>query len=465
MSNMSFDDESTIQKTGFEKEPRWDEAIKWHQFIDDNNPYSYRLVAASTQFAQHWLKSKKKSGEKGKSFAVLCRNFDSKTNKFAENGCEVCDLYQQLVNNSPEKEIKGNDNKIRKVADLDDDLKGIKARVTFCSNAISRDLQLQGPPANNAGKWSFIVPIKIPQGCAGKLKDAQDKFNKHRVDDGNGGTVEKIFGLHHRQYGKDFSISYNSATDPNNQYNVYLGPKDPVAPLTADELGYSSFLVDFAAHLKFPDQASVKDSLTKHGYYEVLQAILDKGNIKKLERGTVVAPKQPAAPAAPAAKTAFDEGGTGMAEDDIPVDMNQLKGGQPAAPAAAAALAAAPAAPAQPAAPAVPAAPAAAPAAPAAAPAAAAPPVQQPAAAEPAAQPAAAPVQPAKTAPAGKDVQANVVAYAGANGLALVTNEKQYAEDLRFVQQGTQVPSCFSKYQAVPVCKGCPIKVDCMLVG
>ena len=450
MSNMSFDDDSTIQKPGFEREPRWDADIKWHQFIDDNTPYSFRLVAAPTWTATHWVKSKKKSGEKGKQFPILCRNMDPKRGKFAENGCEACDLYSQLVNNSPEKEIKGNDGKMRKVADLDEDLKSIKARANFCSNAISRDLQAQGPHASNAGKWSFIVPLRIPGGAAGKLSDAQDKFNKHNVSDGNGGTIQKVFGLHHKDYGKDIMISYNSHAAPADQYNVYIGPKDPVAPLTADELAHGNFLTNFEQHIKFPSSDSVKESLTKCGYYEVLEAVIANKNMKTLQGGVVKQPpvqaRQPALPAGPA--SGFDAGseGTpvagGAVEDDLPVDVGAFKGGQPAA---------APAAPA---------------AAPQAAPAAAAPaqPAAAPAPAAPA--PAAAPAAAAPSPTGGtKDIQASITAYAQTNGLALVTNEKKYEDDLRYVQVGTQVPQCFTKYEAKPVCKSCPIKVDCMMAG
>jgi len=435
MSRMSFDDESTLQKAGYDREPRWDEAIKWHGFVDDNTPYAFRLVAGPTRIATHWLTSKKKTGDKGKPFAVLCCNYNSdpKVDRFVENGCVVCDLYNQLENSAPLKEIKGKDGKTFKVADLNDDLQKIKARTTFCTNAISRDLQTQGPPSNNSGKWSYLVPLKIPQGCSNKLIDAQDKFNKHKVQDATGQMIEKVFGLHHRYYGKDVMISYNSkAPNPSDQYQIYLGPKEPVTPLTDEELGHAGSLVNFLEHLKYPSPESVKESLQKSGYYESLDGMVTNSNLKTLTKGDLPRPQVSPVQSQQPVKTAFDVDSEGIptnapTEDDIP-DLTLLKGGPVNtsyhAPAQTTHV--------------------------------------PPTVATPAPQQH---TPPFATKADGTNIQSLILSYATTNGLETRINETKYAEDLRYVQAGTQIPQCFSKYQAVPICKGCPIRVDCMLVG
>lgn len=472
MSN--FDDESTVAKPGFDREPRWDDEIKWFQFPDDNTPYGFRLVAKPMFYAVHWIKTRKKDGTKGKAFPELCRNYDSNQSKFAENGCEVCDLYKQIADNAPRKEQKGRDGKTFQALDLDDSLKQLKAKVMLCSNAIFRPLQEQGPPANNVGKWTYIVPIRLPQGAANKLLDARDKFNKHTIDMPDGSKQQKVFELHHAKYGKDFMLSYNShAGSPADQYQVYLGPKDPIAPLTEQERTQEPHLIPFLAYLKYPNQQTLKDSLVKNGYYEVLDALLSKKNADsaKLDRGAIPAPQSapvaavaPTVQAAPSAPSAFNDESAVSAAGESEAgsyDPRGPIGNFPAAPVEddvpmfdKPPVAAAPAAVAPTPAP-VQVAPAAAPVAPVqAAPA----PTPAPTAAAPAAAP---------TNGTGKNVVALVQQYAQASGLTLVSNDKQYAEDLRFVTQGMQIPSCFNQYNVGDraICKGCPIKVDCMMVS
>jgi len=414
---MSMDDGGAAQRQGFgEKEPRWDEKISWFQFPDDTSPYAYRLVAKPFYYGQHWLKTRKKDGTQGKPMAVLCRNYDSVSGKPAQNGCKVCEYLAEA------------DKLLVKVAykDRDESLKGITRRLVMASNAIVRDIQSAGPPANNTGKWTFVHPIKVPQGFADTIAEKQEKFNKV------GGVM---YGFSHKDHGRDLLISYNSASkEPAKMYQLDLGDKTALKP---EELQHGSFLVDFLSHLVFPADSTIEQALQRFGYYEKLQSLAAGHNLQQVGQSAQAAPA--AAPQAQAvAPGAFDDGGGLPASSAAPAPAVSQQPGvrlgiDPALetdvdmpqPAVAAPVAA---------------------------------PVTQPAVA--AAAPVAAPA-PVAAAPVA-DLGSRIAAFAQLQNIPVRVSVSEHS-DMRNYKSGMSVPQCFEKYDAQAKCKPCPIRLDCMM--
>lgn len=407
---------------GRNKEPRWDEKIKWWNFPDDGEPYLYRLIGRPMFFFNHWVKMKKKDGTAGKSLAVLCKNFNSVTGKSEENGCKICEYYRS----AGQVYAKGK-------VDYDKwhpSLKGMGARSTMGMNAIVRDLQQQGPPGNQKD-WTFVHPIKVPKGVSETIVDLAKKYNKKP-----GATKpEDYFGFNHAQYGKDLNISYNSQADASKMYSIIPGDR---TPLTEEELAHAPYMVDIASHVKFMEDAKVEELLQRNGYYELLQSLQADFALKDAQarvgitqqspaatdipktNQTNTAPKveqQAATSSIPSAMDVEDDGGIPAGtEDHLPVANSAT--------------------------------------------------TESATAATPAASPLAAESKPA-AANGGED---KIQAFASTHGKTLVENTKDYSDlSLRTVTVGTKVPDCFSKISETrknspEVCKACPIKLDCMQV-
>jgi hypothetical protein len=422
--SMSMDDSGELRKQKFgEREPRWDEKIKWYEIPDDATPHAYRLIARPVYYAQHWIQTRKQDGTNGKPFAALCKNYDSENSKFFDNGCKICEFvdtaYKSMreaeKNKPPKKDESGKIIPPR----LPDNISRLRRRVTMAHNCIVREDQEQGPPSNNATNWSFVHAIRLPQGVADSVVDLQVKFGAPNPAGGK-------YGFSHKDFGKDIYLSYNSqAGTPTAMYSVVVGPKDPPTPLTADELKHGPHLVNFLEHLngKYPKDETLEEALRRNGYYDWLEKMNAAANLSQIER--VSPPVQ--VTAQPQAHSAFDDGGgmthsSGVApapakmgnfqappeEDDVPMDF---------------------------------------------------PPVQQ---AKPAPQKAAA------SAPAsnGSDIQTKLQAFANETGKALTAFEKDLSDvSLKFYKPGLNVPACFTQYSAndKAVCKKCPIRLDCMM--
>lgn len=449
---LSFEDTGTIKKTGFgEKEPYWDAAIQWFQFPDDNTPHAYRFVAKPTLFSQHWIQSKKKDGSYGKPFTALCQNFDSEKGVYFENGCTICE-FMSMAYKTVEGEyyVDPKDGKKKQVG-LPDNLKKLGRRITMAQNAIVRELQEQGPPANGKG-WSFIRPLQITQGFADTLVTKRDAFNKGPEKGPDGKPI--VYEFNHMQRGRDLLITYNkSSVDKNKIYSLDLGEKTSLTPA---ELEHAPFLVDFATHIKYPKQEELRSALERFGYNEALATMTSRSNLK-----SILPPAEKQQPTQPA----YDP------NDDIGDESNFQNAPQK------------PQATTQPAAQPVSSAAAQPQAAQAAAavasldPAAASPvqhhePVQQTAPAQPVApvqaqvQPqAAAAAAPAAAQPAaGATIQEKLLGFATEFNRPLVENQGSFPE-MRVFQTGMAVPGCFPNYtdkHEIQVCKKCPVRFDCM---
>jgi hypothetical protein len=460
--SMSMDDAGDLQKTGFgEKEPHWDEKIKWFQVPADNEPHSYRLLATPVYYSVHWIQARKKDGTQGKSFPVLCKNYDSTKSKYFENGCKVCDFTTRAYNvvrdlakgKPPLKDANG---KVIQPAPPEN-IKKMGRRITMATNAIVRELQAQGAPSNNSANWSYIAPLRFPQGFSDKILDSQSKFGVKKT--GNDGVG--VYGFNHRHHGKDLVITFNpDAKSPGEMYQLAMGQHDPVTALTEEELTQTPNLTNFLEHLKdkYPKDSAIEDTLQRYGYYEWLDQQTAALNVKQIER---TAPSQQQDPAQPAqgstapANTAFDDAGgfayqgeqrreqdnspsspkmignmvVPPAEDDI--DESQMIGAPK------------PKAPAQPAQP-------------------QAQPAQTPA---PATQAAAQAEVEKPQAATGSDIGTRIHTFASESDKTLVALQTAFDVDLKFYKPGMTGPDCFSKYSANDkvVCKKCPLRLDCMM--
>lgn len=423
---MRFEEEGElISDAKTQKDPRWDEKIPWFELPDDNEPHAYRLVAAPYYFSMHWIPTFKKDGKPGKAFPAICANFDHKTNTYADNGCEVCEYLRQL--NAALDETK------QEWSKLPAHITKMTKRLTMASNVIIRELQEQGPPANNQN-WSYIKQVRFPQGFAKTLKELQDKFNK---------VENKVYALNHMQYGKDLYVSFNSASEDKNKiYTVQLGN---TTALTDAEKACAGQLVDFQAHMRYPDQRGLSESLKRNGLYEWLENFRSTSNIPSVAR----APRTAAEGSTSSAK--FESG------DAVPADPEPARPAQPVTPpaqpsvtAAAAAVAVAAVVAAAPA----PAAPVAPPVAPAA--------VVQPATP---AQPAAAPVVSSASA-----VEGRLQDFSTQTGVPLAVSGAVYQKPLKLYNPTLAVPTCWASYNQTirankDLCKACPLRLDCMLVS
>lgn len=445
--SMDVDGDGGFKADRGDREPAWDKEIKWFGIPDDNTAYGFRFVAKPYYYAQHWVTSKKKEGTTGKAFPVLCKNYDPATNSFAENGCECC-AFMDLVN----KAI--NDAKA-KWDDLPKHVKQVARKKTMATNAIVRELQEQGPPANNTGNWSFVVPLRLTQGTSEKIRKLAEKIQPKSPD----GVP---YAINHKTEGRDLLISFNSQEKVADQmYSVIHGDKKP---LTEEELAHSKYLTDFAAHIKYPNQEEVRKSLVRSGYYEWLDAFSATANLKTISREP--ASQQAAAPRQPA-----------PAQEPAPEPEPARVAPAPVAPAPAPVTPAAVIQAVESQASAVIAQAAPTPVAPA--------PVQVPvvnvnpvaamsmdtevvapaAAVVPA--PVQAPAQQTVGSAAANDIQSRVAAYAQQQGIALKTIATEIV-DAQFYKPGMSVLNCFTSYTVTgktnkPLCKGCPLRLDCMM--
>lgn len=439
MSNMSMDvdGDGGFKEDRGNREPAWDKDIKWFQIPDDNASYGFRFVAKPYYYAQHWVTSRKKDGTTGKAFPVLCQNYDPETNTYAENGCECC-AFMDLVNKAV------NDAKA-KWEDLPKHIKQVGRRKTMATNAIVRELQEQGPPANNTGAWSFIVPLRLTQGVSDKIKKLADKVQPK-------GPSGIPFAINHKTEGRDLLISFNSQEKiPDQMYQVIHGDKKP---LTEEELGHSKFLTDFGAHIKYPNQDEIRKSLVRSGFYEWLDTFSASANLKTISREPATAPapaQQAAAPRQPAAalEPAPEPEPARAPAPVTPAAVVQAVEQQASEVIAQATTSVQ--------ASAVNVSPVAAMS------------VQTEVVAPVAAvvPPPAAPVQTAVGSAAANDIQSRVSAYAQAQGIALKTIDAPIS-DAQFYKPGMSVLNCFTQYTATsktnkPLCKGCPLRLDCMV--
>ena len=403
------------RSTKAQREPFWDAKIPWFQIADDDTVYVYRLVARAYFYANHWIQTKKKDGTLGKSFPYICQNFDPVNNTYAENGCEICafmDQVNQAVNQAKEK-----------WENLPTFVKKAGRRKTMAHNVIVRQLQEQGPPANNTGSWSFIVPMRFPQGFANTLSELQEKFNK---------KAGQVYALSHGTEGRDLQISYNSqAKDPGSMYQVQLGDRTPISE---EERAHSKHLIDFGSFMKYPKQSDVKTSLVRNGYYEWLDNFVANLNLKTITKSEPAAQQQAAAqtpasaqqpPAQQAAHPDAPPPGASAMDGDTGAIVADHSETAPAQQVAAPAQTQAAAPPTQPA-------------------------------------PAQAPVQQAAAAPS--DIAGKLQAFSQATGIGLQVIGKEFA-DVRLYQPNMAVPVCFTQYSATDkkICKQCPLKLDCMM--
>jgi len=455
--SISFDDDGgRLQKQGFnQREPSWDSNIKWFQFPDgDPNVYYYRLVARPTFYATHWIPTKKADGTEGKSYPVLCCDYDSKVNNYVsekDRKCVICDYMNQVYALAPVEKDK--DGKNRKA--LPDRIKRINARLTMAHNAIIREIQQQGAPQNNTGGWSFIHPIRLPQGASNLLAEKEERFgHKYQEQDEAGKFFTRVAGFAHAKYGKDVAISYNSKLDAQKMYQIDIGPRDPVTPLTEEEKAHRNHLIDFASLMKYPSAESLQRTLEKNGLYDYLQQLTAMANLKTVTRATT-APTT--APKKVEEDDAFDDGGSGvrqrgesqltagitnqpLEEEDVPNfpplaewEKQQAEKAKAAAPT---------------------------------------PVVTAPV--ETTTTPTTAAVSPPVTTqtqtqakPAG-DVSGKIEAFSQSSGVKLVVDNSTY-DKVRLFKTGMSVPECFKTYlvtsKSTGICKGCPLRMDCMMVS
>jgi hypothetical protein len=453
-------DSSEFVQQGFgEKDPYWDADIKWFQFPDDSEPHAYRFVGKPFYFALHWIATRKKDGTAGKSFSALCKNYDSVSNKFAENGCKYC-AYKDLAAQQLAK---------IKYKEWPDAIKRIAPKTTMATNAIVREIQQAGAPANNAAGWTFIQPVKVPEGFSNTIKEKMDKFNK---------IAGKVYGFNHKDHGKDLLITYNSQSkEPSKMYQLDLGEK---SPLTQEEMAHAKYLIDFQAALSktgYPKDENCTKALEKNGYMDLLESLNASHNLKQIQQNApaetpVVAPQVPptqpvASPAAPVAQVTQTVTAAQAAAFDTPADggVAPTAGGELKAEAA-------PTASAEPPPPAFNANEQLPTFAPAPAPVQAVPPAApQPA---PVVAPVLAPVPPpapvAASAPApapaaSQDLLGKISTFASSTGLTLAPHDKEYPDVMTF-KKGMTVPTCFTKYTVTmptKVCTKCPMRLDCMI--
>lgn len=447
---MSFEDHGTIvDNPKGNREPAWDKDIGWFELPDDDEIHLYRMVAAPYYYAQHWIQSFKKDKKPGKSFPVICQNYDSATNTYAENGCESC-LFMDEVNNllkDIEKTVTNPKDKLE-WKDLPAHITKQSRRTTMAQNVIVRDLQAQGAPSNNAQKWSFIRPLRFPQGFGKTLKEHQAKFNKR---DG------QEWALNHRTEGKDLQLSYNSSSEDKNK--IYMLALGDITPLTDEEMKHAPFLTDFKSFLKYPQQSEIASALRRFGYYDWI-------NEMRTSRPSTSVPKAPPAqqtqainkaPQGPA--TAFDVQG----QPEPPFEPEPAATATQSSPAPQATQQAP-----------IAAAPAAAPAAPVIAPQQTMTMQQQtpvtPPAAPVQAAPAApvAPTQPPAQTPAQAGVEGRLQSFSTQTGVPLIVTGKTYTKALRLYRADLAVPTCWSTYSATSranreQCKQCPLRLDCMM--
>lgn len=446
---MSFDDHGTIvDNPKGNREPHWDKEIPWLELPDDDEIHLYRLVAAPYYYAQHWIQSFKKDKTPGKSFPVICQNYDPKTNTFAENGCEAC-LFMDEVNKML-KEFESPKDPKDKVEwkDLPQKITKMSRRTTMAQNAIIRELQAQGAPSNSAS-WTFIRPIRFPQGFSKTLKEHQTKFNKR---DG------QEWALNHKTEGRDLQLSYNSQSDDKNK--IYMLMLGEITPLTDAEIAQAPHLTDFASFMKYPKQPEIADALRRFGYYDWI-------NEYRASKPSASVPRS--APASAPAQQTIRQPAQAATAFDVPA-------GQPEPPFEPEPAAAAPAA--SPAPKAAPQAPIAAAPAPAAAPAAPVIPQTNTVAMQQQQTPVAPPQAPAApvaqaapaAAPTGAQagVEGRLQSFSTQTGVPLVVAGKTYAKALRLYRPDLAVPTCWSTYSATSranreQCKQCPLRLDCMM--
>ncbi len=423
--SMSMDDNGAYHSGKTEREPSWDAEIKWFSLPADGEVHSLRPVAGPYYYATHWTETKKKDGSAGKAFPTICKNYDPKTNQYAENGCEHCqfiDMVRKVVA----------ENKLDWQKDLPARIQRMSRRKTMAQNVIVRELQEQGAPANNAKGWSFIQPIRFPQGVSTNLYTLMEKFNKKKGE---------VFALSHKTQGRDLMISYDpESKDPNTVYQIQLGD---TTPLTEEELSHAPYLTDFASFMKYPKEGTITETLQRNGYYEWLEQFQANINMKTISKGSGAAQQQTAPPKAPPANqqqssTAFDvagDGGMGAAE-------TSAKDEPEPAPAKPAVKAPAPKveAKAEP----------------------------EPEQAPPAKQETAPAPSPAPAAkPTGNGIEAKLAAFSQSTSIPLVESTKDFSENgVKLYKTGMNVPACFTQYNQTDktICKQCPLRLDCMMV-
>lgn len=447
--SISFDDGSgRLQKQGFsQREPAWDSNVKWWQFPDgDPNIYYYRLVARPTFYATHWIPTKKADGTEGKAYPVLCCDYDSKANSYvseANKKCVICDFMNQVYSLAPIEKDK--DGKNRKA--VPERIKRMNARLTMAHNAIVREVQQQGAPQNNSGNWTFIYPIRLPQGAANLLAEKEERFgHRYQEKDENGNTFSRIGGFAHALYGKDIAITYNSGADAQKMYQIDVGPRDPVTPLTDEEKSHRNHLIDFASLMKYPSPDTLQKSLEKNGLNDYLMQLSSLSNLRTVAKTIQPATKQENK----SDDSAFDVG-NGLAvhslgeiqgvgninsspaqnvEDDVPnfpsLETWQQQQASKASPAEAVK----------------------------------APPIT-------ASTASASPVS-VQAKPQAGDVTAKIEAFSQTSGVKLVVDHSSY-EKVRLFKPGMSVPECFKTYlvtsKTTGQCKGCPLRMDCMMIS
>jgi hypothetical protein len=450
------DDAGGFAKASRDKKPKWDEKIQWFALPDDGNPYTYRLVGNPVFFFNHWVTTKKKDGTMGKAVPFLCKNYNSVTSKWEDNGCKFCEVERSLREVYTQQKLP--------YASWPKNVQQLGAKQTMAINMIVRDLQLQGPPGNVAD-WSYVHPVKLPKGVAGTIVELAEKYNKKP----NPAKDEVPFwGMNHTQYGMDISLSYNSnAPSADKTYMVVPMGKTPLTD--AEKTHATPFMVDFAKYMVYADHEEAIQMLTRNGYYDLEQTLKASAALGAMMPPTATqaapVPKseptgvQAVAPSvAPQQQTIQQAPAVAPAPAPVPVptfDANEqfpdtLMGAAPVAT------------------------PAPTPAPIVQAPVvAAAPPVQQPVAPAPApvAQPATvAPVAAPANTVAGSTIP-NLDAFVATHGKVLKMNTEDYPDTpLKYVKPNVAVPTCFSLYTDTRKvqpdgCKACPIKLDCMQVG
>lgn len=304
------------QALGKNKEPRWDEKIKWFNLPDDGEPYRYRLVGKPTLFFNHWVTTRKRDGQWGKPMAVLCKNYDSHEGKSKENNCLVCDYYRSIQRAYGDLKMA--------YENWDKNAQKMSAKPTMAINAIIRDIQEQGAPTG-AKDWTYIAPLKFPKGVSETIVDLAKKYNKKQ-----GGSPEEFYGFNHNKFGKDLNISFNSQADASKMYSVIPGDR---TPLTEEEQTQGHNLVDFASQIKFLADQNVEELLQRSGYYDLLQSLQAQAALTKaqakvgMQQTAPVAQEIPRAVPKPATAAVFhteDDGGIPAGtEESVPSTLNQ----------------------------------------------------------------------------------------------------------------------------------------------
>lgn len=506
--SMSFQDTGSYVDGGNQnREPAWDKDINWFEIPDDNEIHAYRLVAGPFYYSQHWVQTKKRDGQTGKSFPAICRNWDSETNTYAENGCELCEFLTDV--NKALADVNKNTDTKKEWKELPSMVTRMSRRLTMATNLISRDLQHAGPPSNNSEGWSFIRPARFPQGLAKRIKEKGEKLNKR---DG------QTYPLNHSSEGQDLLISYNSEKkEPNDRYSLDLGG---VTPLAEAEMAHQPFLTDFKAFIKYPKGEELVQALKRFGYYDWLNEFKGAATMVSVPR-SAPAPMQPqqmpqqnmaqhsTPPQAPVQNMApvhnyaepvsnqpvtqvqqmpqqaqyqqpvqhqqqmpqqaqYQQPPQHQSAPVQPPVQHQAPPPQQSSPNPNAAAFATPAAPEptyedepEPAASAQPAQP---PVQPPQQPVAQTPPPQS---GSPQGIPNRAPVQAAGVS---SDVESRMVQFIQSRGLQTRVSETQYTKQMRLYVAGMTVPACWEMYNQVSrqnkeQCRACPLRLDCMMVS